>query len=252
MTLNVMGEVAHRWDFENGQLPADFTFRSEDRGTVNPSAGVEFNEEGWGIFNIQEHALYGNYVLAGTSWLDGAEKADRWCILPPTSIGENAHLVWDVASFNPNFLESYSIMISTNGDDSWYYFTEEEYIAESANFKTRGISLSNYANTDSVYITFRLRSKNCEHLILDNISLYGAELSAIEQATIEKPAIMVQNDQIIVNGADVTELAIYDMGGRIVANTTNNTFSTTSLNAGIYLVRITTHNNIYTEKVVIK
>ena len=252
MTLNVMGEVAHRWDFENGQLPADFTFRSEDSGTVNPSAGEEFNEEGWGIFNIQEHALYGNYVLAGTSWLDGAEKADRWCILPPTSIGENAHLVWDVASFNPNFLESYSIMISTNGDDSWYYFTEEEYIAESANFKTRGISLSNYANTDSVYIAFRLRSKNCEHLILDNISLYGAELSAIEQATIEKPAIMVQNDQIIVNGADVTELAIYDMGGRIVANTTNNTFSTTSLNAGIYLVRITTHNNIYTEKVVIK
>lgn len=252
LTLNVMGEASMRWDFEDGQLPEEFTFRAEDEGTVNPSAGDEFNEAGWGIFNIQNHALYGEHVLAGTSWLDGVEKADRWCVLPPFNVGENAHLVWDAASFNPGYLETYSIMISTNGDDSWYYFTEKEFISESADFKTRGISLSSYANTDSVYIAFRLRSKNCEHLILDNISLYGAVASSVESVATVSPRIMTQNDEIVVNGVDVTELTVYDMRGRMVAATANNTLSTENLTNGVYMVRVTTPNKVYTEKVVIR
>ena len=252
LTFNVMGTPSMRWDFEDGQLPDEFTYRSEDEGTVNPSAGEEFNEAGWGIFNIQEHALYGKHVLAATSWLEGVDKADRWCVLPPFNVGKEAYLVWDVASFNPNFLETYSIMISTNGDDSWYYFTEEEYVAESANFKTRGISLSGYADTDSVYIAFRLRSKNCEHLILDNISVYGAEASEVENVATVSPCIMTQRNEIIVNGVDVTELAVYDMRGRMVATTADDTLSTAGITAGVYLVRVTTPEKVYTEKVVIR
>ncbi len=252
LQINVMGEASMRWDFEDGKLPEEFVYRAEDEGTVNPSAGEEFNEAGWGIFNIQEHALYGEHVLAGTTWLDGTDKADRWCVLPPFNVGENAHLVWDVASFNPNFLETYSIMISTNGDDSWYYFTEEEYVAESADFKTRGISLSWYANTDSVYIAFRLRSENCEHLILDNISVYGAVASEVESVDAVNPCIMTQRNEIIVNGVDVTELAVYDMRGRMVALTAEETLSTAGITAGVYLVRVTTPEKVYTEKVVIR
>lgn len=252
LQINVMGDPSMRWDFENGELPKDFVFRAEDEGTVNPSAGEEFNEAGWGIFNIQEHALYGEHVLAGTTWLEGVDQADRWCVLPMLNVGENAHLVWDVASFNPNFLETYSIMISTNGDDSWYYFTEEEFVAESADFKTRGISLEWYANTDSVYVAFRLRSKNCEHLILDNISIYGAEATAVQSTIAVSPRIMTQYNEIIVNGVDVTELAVYDMRGRMVATTTRETISTTGLVAGVYMVRVTTPDKVYTEKVVIR
>ncbi|MBO7318135.1 MAG: choice-of-anchor J domain-containing protein [Bacteroidales bacterium] len=252
LIFNVMGEASVRWDFEDGQLPEKFVFRSEDEGTVNPSAGEEFNEAGWGIFNIQEHALYGKHVLAATSWLDGTDKADRWCVLPPFNVGKEAHLVWDVASFNPNFLETYSIMISTNGDDSWYYFTEEEYVAESSDFKTRGINLSNYAETDSVYIAFRLRSKNCEHLILDNISVYGAELSSVESVATASPSIMTRNGAIVVKGVDVTELTVHDMSGRLMASTAYNTLSTNGFTAGVYMVRVTTPTKVYTEKVVIR
>ncbi len=116
--FRVMGTPSKLWDFEDGQLPADFIFRAEDGGTVNPNAGAEFNEAGWGIFNIQQHVDYGQHMLAGTSWLEGTDKADRWCVLPPFSPSEASFLVWDVASFNPNFLETYSVMISSNGDDS--------------------------------------------------------------------------------------------------------------------------------------
>lgn len=177
LSFYVVDKPDMAWDFEDGQLPADFTFRVEDEGTVNPNAGEEFNEEGWGIFNIQEHELYGGHVMAGTTWLDGTEQADRWCILPPVTPSEESYLLWDVASFNPNYLENYSIMVSTSGDDSWYYFKEEEYVSESADFKTRGISLSEYSGQD-IYVAFRLQSENCEHLILDNIELFG--VTAVE------------------------------------------------------------------------
>ena len=188
LTCKVVANPSLAWNFEDGQLPADFTYRVEDSGTINPSAGEEFNEYGWGIFNIGAHELYGENMLAGTTWLDGTEKADRWLILPPVKPTEESCLVWDAASFNPNFLEDYAVMISSNGDDSWYYFTAEEYIQESADFKTRGINLGDYAG-ESIYIAFRLRSKNCEHLILDNIELYDvSKVELLEVKTSVDPA----------------------------------------------------------------
>lgn len=182
LSFRIMDEPAAAWDFEDGQIPAEFSFSVEDEGTINPDAGSEFNEYGWGIFNIGEHELYGQHMLAGTSWLDGTDKADRWCILPPFTPTEESFLIWDVASFNPNFLETYSVMISTNGDNSWYYFTEETYLNESADLKTRGIDLSGYAYQD-IYIAFRLRSENCENLILDNIELYGGTMAELLDVT---------------------------------------------------------------------
>lgn len=210
LSFRVMDTPALAWDFEDGQLPADFTYRVEDDGTVNPSAGDEFNEYGWGIFNIQEHELYGEHLLAGTSWLDGTEQADRWCILPPFTPAEESFLVWDAASFNSNFLESYSVMISTNGDDSWYYFTEEEYTAESTDFKTRGIDLSEYSGQD-IYIAFRLRSKNCEHLILDNIELYGGtkvELFDVTATVNPEEGLVEKLDTFTVTFENVESVAI--------------------------------------------
>ena len=208
LSIRVMDTPALAWDFEDGQLPADFTYRVEDEGTVN--AWDEFNEYGWGIFNIQEHELYGEYVLAGTSWLDGTEKADRWLILPPFTPTEESFLVWDVASFNPNLLEDYSVMISTNGDDSFCYFTEEEYLAESADFKTRGISLSEYSGQD-IYIAFRLRSENCDNLILDNIELYGgtkADLFDVVATVNPEEGIVKKLDTFIVTFENVESVAI--------------------------------------------
>lgn len=248
LQFRVMDTPACLWNFEDGKLPDNFTFRAEDDGTVNPSAGEEFNEAGWGIFNIQNHELFGEHVLAGTSWLDGTDKADRWCILPPFCPTESSFLVWDVASFNPNFLESYSIMISSNGDDSWYYFTEEEFQLESPNFKTRGVDLSSYASKE-IYIAFRIRSKNCEHLILDNIELYGGEISAVDQITINELFVNVNDNTIEVVGADVEKIVVCDMSGRTVAEADNNEVSIQELNTGVYIASIYTADGVITKKI---
>ena len=246
--FRVMGTPSKAWDFEDGQLPADFVFRAEDDGTVNPSAGEELNEAGWGIFNIGKHEQYGEHLLAGTSWLDGTDKADRWCILPPFKPSESTFLVWDVASYNPNFLETYSVMVSSNGDDSWYYFTEEEYHLESADFKTRGLDLSSYKDKDEIYVAFRIRSKNCEHLVLDNIELYGCEVGAVEAIEVNDASINVTDGAIVVIGTEVEEITICDMSGRNVVVAKTNEVSTADLSAGVYVVQIKTTAGIITKK----
>lgn len=253
--FRVMGTPTKRWDFEDGKLPADFVFHVEDEGTVNPAAGDEFNEEGWGIFNISQHQLYGKHMLAGTSWLDGTDKADRWCVLPPFCPDKSSYLVWDVASFNPSYLETYSVMISTKGDDPWYYFTEKEYHLESDEHKTRGIDLSSYSEEDTIHVAFRIRSKNCDALILDNIELYGGkigETDGVESIVSDDVLIRVNANAVTVVGADVSEIVICDMNGRDVVVENSNEISTEGLNSGIYILKITTSDNVITKKVAIK
>lgn len=254
LQFRVMGKPAKLWDFEDGNLPGDLVFRSEDRGTVNPGAGEEFNEAGWGLFNIQKHELYGQYVLAGTTWLDGVDKADRWCVLPAYCPTKDSYLVWDVSSFNANFLETYSIMVSSNGDDSWYYTTHEEFVAESPEFKTRGVALGEYAGAGStIYVAIRLRSKICEALLIDNIALYGGELASVKSATATpEPQVVVKDNRIEVTSNDVKAIQLYDMSGRLVAETTETTLYVDNINAGAYVVKVLTDDNIFSSKVIMR
>ncbi len=257
LVFRVLGEAVLMWDFEDGQIPAAFKFRTEDEGTVNPSAGDEFNEYGWGIFNIQEHAQYGNHMFAGTSWLDGTEKADRWCILPEIKINsEESFLVWDAASFNSNFLEDYSIMISSNGDDSWYYFTEDEIYAESADFKTRGLDLSGFVDED-IFIAFRLRSKNCESLVMDNIGLYGGvqlvdDPTSVEDNLGDSKLKIVLSDDCIKANKPVESMALVDMSGKVVAKAAGSELSVSNVIPGVYVVKAVAGTEILSKKIVIK
>lgn len=257
LVFRVLGEAVLMWDFEDGQIPAAFKFRTEDEGTVNPSAGTEFNEYGWGIFNIQEHAQYGNHMFAGTSWLDGAEKADRWCILPEIKVNsEKSFLAWDAASFNHNYLEDYSIMISENGDDSWYYFTEDEIYAESAEFKTRGFDLSRFVDKD-IFIAFRLRSKNCENLVMDNIGLYGGvqlvdHPTSVEDNLGDFELKVVLSDDCIKANKPVESMVLVDMSGKVVAKAAGSELSVSNVIPGVYVVKAVAGTEILLKKIVIK
>ncbi len=253
-TFRVVGEAAYYWDFEDGKIPENFSFRIDDEGTVNPSAGSEYNEYGWGLYTIQTHQQFGEYVFAGCSWLDGVEEADRWCILPHLKItSENAYLLWDAASFNATFLEDYRVKVSDSEDVSWYYYTEADILAESPTFKTRGVDLSEYSGKE-VYIAFQLVSKNCESLVMDNIGLYGSfEVSGIEDVISDEDSnrIMQLQGKIVVSG-DVDSLSIVDLSGRRVAETAESELSTDSLLPGIYVVVAKTPTATITQKIAVK
>jgi hypothetical protein len=258
LDFQVFGEAALLWDMEDGKTPEDFTFRVEDEGTINPDAGSEFNEYGWGIFNIQNHAQFGKHMLAGTTWLDGVEKADRWCVLPQVKVtAENSFLLWDVASFNSLFLEDYRVKVSTEKDTDWDYWTKVEVVAESPEFKTRGLDLSEYAGKD-IYIAFQLVSKNCECLMLDNIGLYGAvekvnmNITAVEENFGEMALNVALVGSSVKANKEVDCMELLDMSGRVVATTVDSELSVENVASGIYVVKAVAGTEVVSKKVVIK
>lgn len=234
-TITVLGTAQKFYDFEDGQLPADFTYYAQDGGTVNASAGEEFNEYGWGIFNIENHAMLGEHLLAGTSWIDGVDKADRWVVLPRVNVtGDNAYLVWDANSYNPFHLETYRVKISDGSGDpaDYWYSTEKEYNNESVTPKTRGLSLSKYNGKD-IYIAFNITTKIGDALCLDNIGIYGDVCDGVDSINSNNGIIFVGDNYI--GAADAKNISVADASGRIVASVAGNTLYTTDLQAGVYV-----------------
>ena len=210
--INVLGEPVLFWDMENG-LPEEFTYAVQDTATPDPSSGDEFNEFGWGIFNIGQHAILGNKVLACNTWFTDDTQADRWLYLPAFTVNsDNAALVWNANSFNPNYLETYEIQIST--DPTWYwlnYSTAATIKNESIYTKSRGVSLADYVGKE-IWVAFRVRTTNGEALILDNIGIYGDVTASILNISTDSTDAPVE---------------YFDLQGRRVLNPSN----------GIYLRR---------------
>lgn len=233
--VNVLGPPVLLYDFEDYDIPADLSFYVGDAGTVNPNAGDEFNEEGWGLFEIQKHEMLGEQLLAGTTWIDGATP-DRWLILPQVQVtGENACLAWDAMSFNQMLLEDYRVKISDgsgNPADYWYT-TELEVKGETVTPKTRGVSLSKYNGKD-IYIAFNLVTKKGEVLCLDNIGVYGDVATGIGSIGGEaKGMFIVDNDSF--GAVSAKSVAIVDMSGRTVLRTNGSSAQLSGLQPGVYV-----------------
>ena len=203
--ITVLGEPVLFWDMENG-LPEEFTYGVQDTATPDPSSGDEFNEFGWGIFNIGSHAVLGNKVLACNTWFTDDTQADRWLYLPGFTVNSNdAALAWNGNSFNPNYLETYEIQVST--DPTWYwlnYSTAATVKNESIYTKSRGVDLGSYAGKE-IWVAFRVRTTGGEALILDNIGIYGdVTASSID----------------ITNDSTDAPVEYFDLQGRRVLNPT--------------------------------
>lgn len=237
--FTVVSNPVKFWNFESGEIPADLTFRAEDGGTVSSAAGEEFNEDGWGLFNIVSHNVLGEYLLAGTSWLSGTDQADRWLILPNVHIeGAESYLVWDAYSYNEQYLEDYQIMVSAT-DDNTSSFTELLNVEdETPILKTRGISLAEYDGKD-VYIAIRLRTKNGDCLLLDNIGVYTKTSSGINAVTGSSEGIVISGNEL--RAAESTKsIVISDTAGRVTLSADANVVSLSSLPSGIYIATVKT------------
>ncbi len=236
----VLGKATKFWDFEDGKVPEDFTFEVGDEGTVNPDAGEEFNEYGWGLFPVSEHPMLGTKVLAGTSWIDGVDKANRTVILPAVDItSEESYFVWDANSYNPSFLERYSVDIQDN-TSSWPYFSSKySSAAESVVPKTHGFSLADYVGKN-IFIAFNITTANGEALILDNLGIYdgiaGGPNTSVEDLLTN--AIIISNDEVHSAGAQL--IVLTDVLGRTLKTVEGDTLDLIGLPTGVYVATVKT------------
>lgn len=234
--VTVLGEPCLFYDFEDGKIPDDFSFYVGDEGTVDPDAGDEFNEQGWGIFNIGKHEMLGEHMLAGTSWIDNVSAPDRWLILPQVHVSsENSYFAWDATSFNQMLLEEYNVKISDGSGNpaDWWYTTEMKVQGETITPKTRGLSLAKYNGKD-IYIAFNLVTKKGEALCLDNIGVYGDVETGISSLGGKTQGMFVVDNDTF-SALDAVSVTVTDMSGRTVAKVNGGSADLSGTQPGVYV-----------------
>lgn len=250
-TFRVLGQPDVAYDFEDGVVPENFTFKVDDEGTLNASAVVEFGETGWGIVSIGDHEYFGTKMLAGSSWVDGVESIDRSCILPTVKVdAEDACFVWNAGSISPYYYESYEILVNYE-DPTWGpdYDRLASIILEGTDRRYRGVDLGNYKGMD-VQIEINMTSKPGDALTLDNLQFYGCSrlVDGVESARVDNDAAIKVSRGVINVNADA-DITVVDMSGRIVAAAKGTILNVSNLAAGIYVVTARTANGIATAKI---
>lgn len=237
-TFILLGEPDIIYDFEDGKVPADFTFTVKDEGTLDPSAVAEFGETGWGIVSIGDHTYYGSKMLGGSSWVNGVENLDRSCILPKVTVDtDDACFVWNAGSISPYFFESYQVRVLYE-DPVWGpdYSKLAEVTIEGTNRQYRGVSLGKFKGQE-VEVEIRLISKPGDAITLDNLQLFGCTKvnQGVESVAADaKTSIRVRGNVITVNTDAV--ITVTDMSGRVVAAGEGTSLNISNLNPGVYVV----------------
>lgn len=254
-TIYVLGEPTFYYNFEDSIIPKDFTFYTEDDGTINPNAGEEWNEYGWGIVSLGEtHTMYGNRVLGGTSYINFNESthADRWVVLPKMKIkGDNCFLVWDASCYNENYRDSYTVKVSDGSPDpkDWWYTTMKTIYAENITPTTRGINLSEKFSGKDVYVAFNLTSAAGDFVVLDNIGLYGDIESGVNNIETDADAkVEINGDKLVAAGAK--SITLSDANGRLLFNVKGDSANIATLPTGVYIATYLTDRGIKSAKFV--
>ena len=248
--FKMLGDAEIMYDFEEGRLPEGFIIEVADGGSVNSGLKAVFpNNEAWAPIEIVDNEYYGKWMLASASWLEGADGADRWCILPKVHIGYGvSEIVWAANSGDTNekYAESYEVLVSTSGTDLESF--EKIVSVENENFplnpSIRGYNLSEYAGKD-IYIAFRLVTPDGYFMTIDNVGLYGAinnydVPTGIGSINGGSNAIVKIGNVITCSAQGITGIDVYDAEGQLVMHTSENEVNIENLHRGIYVVRVNT------------
>ena len=103
-----------------------------------------------------------------------------------------------------------------------------------------------------------INNAGSEYFRLDNFSLFGETLSTIEKETTEFSVYPnpVTNGtvNITANNNEAISVSVFDVLGKqvLAQNVTNKTLNVSSLNAGMYILKLSQNGNSTTKKLVIK
>ena len=155
------------------------------------------DEVNWEMLNMNNYSMSGiplvaadgDYVMASNSYLNddwGYISGDNWLISPLLDL--RGTLRFYVADLGANFIEHFSVMISTSGSDPASFTALEENVATSGiinNWAEHSYDLTAYEGQQG-YIAIRHESSGNSgyYLFVDAISLDGEEIPAGEWSTL--------------------------------------------------------------------
>jgi len=168
--LSLSAQVYFSEDFEaetEGAAPSAFTVLNEDACTINNP--TIFPNESWTV--IDDVGAQG-LVAQAQSWTNNGCAVDDWMITPAIDLSSATGLTelnWKGQSTNPNFLETYEVLISTTGTAVANFSTVlETVVDEAASWTDHSVSLASYVG-GTVYIAFRLISADEDRCAIDDI-----------------------------------------------------------------------------------
>ncbi|MBD5186960.1 MAG: hypothetical protein HDS93_00220 [Bacteroidales bacterium] len=174
----VSGASAEKFtaNFDSGSIPSQITVSEGDSNELHEScyrSVVTFKP--WVVLNLGTN---GNAAVS-LSHSDAGLKEDNRMTLPALKVEGNDYVLrWRAISYNPDFPESYKVILSVDGQETTIYATE----AESDFWIDRAVSLSDY-NGKTVTVTFVCDSENGFMLAVDDIYFGPADtvnLSALD------------------------------------------------------------------------
>jgi hypothetical protein len=265
-TVRFLGTPDILYDFEDGNVPEDFQYFVHDDGTLNASAVSEYGENGWTTFEVENHKLYGNYMLAGSTWVDlnEDEQIDRILVLPMVKVtSDDACFVWNAGAFNDNYPVNYRVMAydgvwdyegwGTNLDNKYYYDFLKTVNNQGTERSNQGVSLTDYKDK-TIYVAFHLFGAPGDAIILDNLQFHGCSLDANSVANIANDAtfnVKFNGEQLYILGANaIKSVRVYDVNGRVVAAGNTASLSLSALPKGVYIVRAASVDAVKTVKIV--
>jgi hypothetical protein len=256
LTFYKLGTADLSWDFEDGVVPEEFTFKKDESNELSSTAIAQYGENGVGIQLIETHKYYGNYMLGFSSWFTSSTaKADRWLILPRVHVdSDDACFVVNTGALSEFCNEQFNICVSKEST-SWWDFNDLVNV-KSENYvrKNRGILLGADYKDKDVYVAINLKTQNGDALGLDNMELHGCSLSpesAVKDITVvDGASFLFEGDILTFGDADDVRLDVYNVNGSLVYSATGASFNLSELAKGIYIVRATTAKGVATTKIV--
>lgn len=266
------------YDFEDGQMPADFTLYNVDMLTPWLEDDAPWAETAW---IASESSRFDGFAALSISWYideDGNETgpSDDWMILPKFELGAGAELSFQVSSATTSgdYPDDYQVLINT-GDATVESFADNGEIIASAQgvpntFQDVTVDLSNYAG-QAIHIAFRnVTNTNGYGLWIDNITVSGIVTTATRKVDNQSFAMKltpnpagqgrVQLSYVLPEAAEA-ELLIQDMmgrtlrrlpQGRLPAGNQQALIDINDLSTGTYIVSVRTDLKIGTAKMIVR
>lgn len=169
--INVNGTTLFLEDFQSESIPAGWVLVNNDGLTPDPN--VATFTEAWNVF-AEQAGDPAQFTAQSNSWYSPPGTADDWMISPAISIGSDAVLSWLAASFDPNFLDSYEVYVSTSTQDmagcmaNAAVFSVAAEVADVLTPHSVDLALAGFTNT-SIHVCFRNNSVDKFILEVDDI-----------------------------------------------------------------------------------
>lgn len=230
-------------DFQQG-IPASWTTVKNDSYTeVETSFQVP---EAW--ISLADPNNTSDTVAAATSYFTVAQKASRWLISPPITIGTYGnYLKWNARSFDPSYPDTYQVLISVT-DTQISSFTDtllrvefewEEWTQHEVNLSEAG-----FTNNETIHIAFVLETQGGFNLFVDSVNIRKDDPLALDEQSLQPDVTIYPNptsSTLHFSSENLKNVAIYTPAGNLVYSQEKaNPISMERFEQGMYLVRMTT------------